>query len=200
MSRFRNASGIVDAMKPIARLVGMSVAAAVGIAASAAAAEPPDLRRGYEVGARLEVALEGRIVERCEIVGGGDVDLGELTGGKEMSTSFGLDCNLPFQIDLRSERGGLAHAVQPQGEGPYAGVLAYDLKVAVPTLQPRGERVVVEGDFSSMELIGVRSISSGEGISAGRGDILLKTRTPPGAGLLAGRYQETLTMTIVPRV
>lgn len=187
------------AVRPMAR-AGWMLALVALFGASSAAAGPADRARGLEVGERLELALEGRIVERCEIQGGGEVDLGELTGGKEMSASFGLDCNLPFQIDLRSAQGGLAHVSQPQGEGPFAGTLAYDLRVAVPTLHPQGSQVVVEADFSSMDLVGVRSISSGEGISAGRGGFVLRTRAPSGAGLLAGRYMETLTMTITPRV
>lgn len=187
------------AVRPMARVGGL-MALATLVGASNVVAGPTDKARGLEVGERLELALEGRIVERCEIQGGGNVDLGELSGGREMSASFGLDCNLPFQIDLRSERGGLAHVNQPLGEGPFAGTLVYDLKVAVPTLRPRGERVLVEADFSSMELTSVRSVSSGEGISSGRGEVLLRTRAPTGAGLLAGQYMETLTMTIAPKV
>lgn len=203
MGWFRSASELKSAaVRPIARAGSMVTLAALAglIVVSSASAGPAEGARGVELGTRLDLALEGRIVERCQIHGGGDVDLGELTAGKEMSASFGLDCNIPFQIDLRSGRGGLVHTTQPLGEGPFSGSLIYDLKVVVPTLRPRGEKVRVEAGFSSMELTGVGSLSSGEGISSGPGEISLRMRAPSGVGLLAGQYTETLTVMIVPRV
>lgn len=182
------------------RATVLAAAGAMVVAvASSAEAEPMSAGNLVDIGAQLEVALKGRIVQRCEIQGGESIDLGELRGGLVAAAGFGLDCNVPFDINVSSARGGLAHASQPQGEGPFAGMLPYDLKVTVPTRYPERE-VVVEGRFFSPDMMARAVLSSGDGIASGRGWLELRTRAPSGAGLLAGRYRETLTMTISPRV
>lgn len=172
---------------------------AVGAALAAILATPvlaKPASASVEVGKTLNVAVEGRIVPRCEIQGGGDIDFGELSGGEQATALFGLDCNVPFDLGVTSARGGLAHATKPQGEGPFAGVLPYDLTLTVPTLRP--EPHVIRTNFSSIDHTGV--LSSGDGIAAGGGKIEFRTRQPAGAGLLAGQYSETLTVTVTPRV
>jgi len=184
-----------------APLCSAALAVAVGVLALAApsARAEPNARTVGDVGVQLDVALNGHIVQRCEIRGGESIDLGELRGGLTAAADFGLDCNVPFDIQVVSTRGGLAHASQPLGEGPYSGTLPYDLNVTVPTLYPERE-VIVRASFLSSNMIGRAVLSSGDGIASGRGSLELRTREPAGAGLLAGRYTETLTMTIIPRV
>lgn len=169
-------------------------AASLALVATGAAAKPAT--SSIEVGKTLTVAVTGRIVPRCEISGGGDIDFGELTGGERATALFGLDCNVPFDLGLTSARGGLAHATKPQGEGPFSGVLPYDVTLTVPTLRP--EPRTLRASFSSVDHAGV--LSSGDGIAAGGGKIEFRTRQPAGAGLLAGQYSETLTVTVTPRV
>lgn len=147
---------------------------------------------------RLEVALVGRIPGRCELGGGGDIDFGELTGGEIATAQMALDCNVPFELTLTSARGGLAHVTLPRGQGPFAGTLPYDVRVRVPTLRP--EPGVLEGRFRSDNLISRQSLSSGSAIAAGGARLEIRTATPSGAGLLAGNYTETLTVTLSPRV
>jgi hypothetical protein len=147
---------------------------------------------------RIDVKLTGRIDARCVISGGGDINLGELSGGEGVSAGFGLDCNVPFNIDIRSARGGLAHVTTPQGQGPFSGLLEYDLHLSVPTLRP--DPNLVEGRYSSRELLGERRLSSGDGIGAGGGTLEFQMKRPEGEGLLAGRYSETLSLTVTPRM
>lgn len=176
--------------------LGAGVGAASMIAMSAVPAAAKPSTNSIEMGRTLNVAVTGRIPARCEISGGGDIDFGELTGGESATALFGLDCNVPFDLGVTSARGGLAHVSKPQGEGPFSGVLPYDVLLTVPTLRP--EPRLVRGAFNSQDHIGV--ISSGDGISAGGGKIEFRTRQPAGAGLLAGQYTETLTVTVTPRV
>ena len=170
--------------------------AGVSLALLAATAEAKPSTKTMDVGKSLTVAVTGRIVPRCEIQGGGDINFGELTGGERATAMFGLDCNVPFDLGVTSARGGLAHATQPQGEGPFSGVLPYDVTLTVPTLRP--EPRTIRASFSSVDHTGV--LSSGDGIAAGGGKIEFRTRQPAGAGLLAGQYSETLTVTVTPRV
>ncbi|WP_306002865.1 hypothetical protein [Brevundimonas sp. C43] len=174
----------------------LSGAIALIVTAIASPALTKPVADNLDVGKTLNVAVTGRIVPRCEIQGGGDIDFGELTGGERATALFGLDCNVPFDLGVTSARGGLAHATKPQGEGPFSGVLPYDVTLTVPTLRP--EPRTVRAIFSSVDHTGV--LSSGDGIAAGGGKIEFRTRQPAGAGLLAGQYSETLTVTVTPRV
>ena len=177
------------------RLSVVVSAAALMIAASSPALAKPIADR-LDVGKTLNVAVTGQIIPRCEIQGGGDIDFGELTGGERATALFGLDCNVPFELGVTSARGGLAHVSKPQGEGPFSGILPYDVTLTVPTLRPTPR--VVQASFTSTDHTGM--LSSGDGIAAGGGKIEFRTRQPAGAGLLAGQYTETLTVTVTPRV
>ena len=165
-----------------------------GLGAAPALAKPN--AGNIDIGKTLNVTVTGRIAPRCEIHGGGDIDFGELTGGERAVASLGLDCNVPFDLNVSSARGGLAHVTKPQGEGPFAGVLPYDVTLTIPTLRPTPR--TVQRSFSSLDRSGV--LSSGDGIAAGGGVIEFRTRQPTGAGLLAGQYMETLIVTVTPRV
>ncbi len=182
------------AVRPMARVGGL---VALMLAAASAASAEPMSARGLELSAsRLDLVVTGRIMPRCEISGGGDIDFGELAGEKRATALFGLDCNVPFDLGVQSARGGLAHDTQPQGEGPFAGLLPYDLTLTLPTRTP--DPRILRENFSS--LTRSKTISSGEGVSAGGGKIEFRTRQPLGVGLLAGKYSETLTVTVTPRV
>lgn len=178
------------ALLPAAALFG-----AASVAAESARITP-ELRSS--MASSVELGLTGRIEQRCALSGGQSIDFGELRGGSGARALFGLDCNVPFDINILSARGGLAHATLPMGEGPFAGTLEYDLKVTVPTLRP--DPVTVQASFGSSQLLAQRTLSSGEGIAAGGGAVEFILRNPTGAGLLAGRYSETLTLTVTPRM
>lgn len=181
------------------RRSGLALAAgllAASLSAAPALAHGPD--KNVVLGRSLDVAVTGRIASRCMLSGGGDIDLGELRGGEGAQAAFVLDCNVPFDIDVRSARGGLAHVTKPGGEGPFAGLLEYDMRLVVPTVRPAP--ATVEGRYTSRELMARRTLSSGDGISAGGGLIEFQMRRPEGAGLLAGRYTETVTLTVTPRM
>lgn len=185
--RFRSPS------RGLSAVFGAAVSIVAAVASPALAKPAAD---NLDVGKTMSVTVTGQIVPRCEIQGGGDIDFGELTGGERATALFGLDCNVPFDLGVTSARGGLAHVSKPQGEGPFSGVLPYDVTLTVPTLRP--EPRVVRASFSSADHTGM--LSSGDGIAAGGGKIEFRTRQPAGAGLLAGQYTETLTVTVTPRV
>lgn len=180
--------------------LGAALAGALLAAMPAHAEGPasPTSTVGVEIGTRIDLTLVGSIAPRCALSGGGDINFGELRGGEGAAAGFGLDCNVPFDVEILSARGGLAHAQLPQGQGPFAGLLEYDLRLTVPTLRPTPANV--QGNYSSRELRTRRILSSGEGISAGGGTLEFKMRQPEGAGLLAGQYSETLNLTVTPRM
>lgn len=186
-------------MMPVFRALGWLPIAA-SLAASGVAAETvrvsPEMRT--VAADSIDMKLTGRIADRCAMSGGQSIHFGELRGGAGARAAFGLDCNVPFDINITSTRGGLSHATQPLGEGPFAGTLEYDLKVSVPTLRP--DPATIQASFGSRQLLARRTLSSGDGIAAGGGTIEVIMRNPTGAGLLAGNYSETLTLTVTSRM
>lgn len=180
------------AVRPMARMCAILGALAVAAGAGAVRADSIESSSGFDV------AVTGRIVSDCRLSGGGNIDLGELTGNEVVTADFGLRCNVPFDISFESARGGLAHITKPRGEGPFAGTLAYTLNVAVPTLAP--QRGMMSAAYSSADLTARKTLTSGDAIAAGGGRLQIRTQRPQGAGLLAGEYIEILNVTLQPRV
>ena len=151
------------------------------------------------VSPELSVTLSGRIEDHCSISGGGTLALGELTPGEGIAADFSLDCNVPFDIRILSTEGGLAHLTKPDGEGPFAGRLLYDISLRIPTSSPASS--MLTGSFSSTQLAAEAVMSSGSAVAApGNSRLALTTRGVPGPGLLAGDYSEILTISIEPRM
>ena len=175
-----------------------SVAAAILLSPSAVLAEEganlEDIRANLN--SSIDINLVGSVPARCFVSGGREVALGYIRGGETASANFGLDCNLPFEVKVQSLRGGLAHATTPQGEGPFSGLLEYDLKLTIPTLRPTPD--AVSGEYTSRDLRGSKTLSSRNGIGAGFGTLEFRMHHPEGAGLLAGDYSEVLTVVISP--
>lgn len=179
-------------VRPVTHVGGlMALVLAAGFALPVAAADTG-------AATSLDVVVKGKITPSCRLSGGGDIDFGELSGAREAEADFGLNCNVPFDISFQSARGGLAHAVLPQGQGPFAGTLGYTLSVTIPTISPTP--AVLGATYDSENLIARKTLSSGEGIAKGGGRIRIRTDRPSEAGLLAGKYSEVLNVTVSPRV
>lgn len=149
----------------------------------------------------LDLSLHGHIRESCEVSGGYAIDFGnDLRGGISVPGVFGLKCNTPFDLTVASSRGGLAHQTLPGGQGPYSGTLTYTVDVKVPVLRSARIADVLHARFNSAELFGKRTMSSGDAIAAGGGEVVLRTEQPRGAGLLAGDYSDSLTVTVAARL
>lgn len=146
----------------------------------------------------VDLLLVGNISARCSIGGGRNLDLGELSSQKQAVARFDLGCNLPFQLNFRSAFGGMAHVTQPGGEGPYEGLLPYNLGVTIPALSP--DPLQLQSEFTSSQMVAGAVLDSGEAIARGGGEIRLRTQLPAGKSLLAGRYADSITITITPRV
>lgn len=165
-------------------------------AAGAASAEgPTSPTDGTD---RLLIEVAGTIPPHCGMGSIADRHLGEITGGgMALRTELALDCNVPFALTFSSANGGLAHKTLPLGQGPYAGRLAYQMQVDLPVKLPAKQ--TVSTSFSSDQMRAGAVVSSLNGISDGPARIRMFFENAPGAGLLAGRYSETVTITLSPR-
>ncbi|MDR6834394.1 MULTISPECIES: hypothetical protein [unclassified Sphingopyxis] len=149
-------------------------------------------------GASVNVVLAGHITAKCSVGGGTTISLGELAADKQATARFDVGCNVPFEMVFRSASGGIAHATQPQGEGPYVGLVPYRLGVTVPALSPSPTQL--HADFTSNQMIAGAALNSGDAIAAGGGEIRLQTEMVQGRDLLAGQYVDSITIVINPRV
>jgi len=146
----------------------------------------------------LEIGVRGSVAERCAMGSVGNVDFGDLNRpGLNAVTQVQLSCNIPFNMSIRAQHGGLSNARLPNGQGPYAGTLPYTIGVEMPIRRPGA--AVVSRSFQSRELAAGRTISSEGGIAVDGMALSLSLGRPSGeAGLLAGDYSETIEITITP--
>lgn len=151
------------------------------------------------VGVRnLQVAVNGTVGQRCAMGTIDDLDFGNLERRRLGSeTRVALDCNVPFSMTIAGQSGALSHSQMPQGQGPYAGSLPYSLGVTIPVRHPASE--IVTRTFAGRELQAGGVITSKGGIATDGMVLSIRLGDPGGeAGLLAGTYAETITITVAP--
>lgn len=146
----------------------------------------------------LDIAVSGTIGQRCALGSIGDMDFGDLQRrGLGAQSRVAFECNVPFIMTITGQGGALTHSAMPQGQGPYAGALPYSLGIAMPVRHPSAE--VVTRTFESRELQAGGSISSNGGIAADGLTLSIELgHLGNTAGLLAGNYSETITITVSP--
>lgn len=200
-ARNRKGSGLLTL---VAALAVAGVAHAGGVSSPGIIGPDPNLPTlpiegdAYESPTGFDVAVVASIPSRCELGRGADIDFGELAGGLSAVAHLGLECNVPFELNIRAAKGGLTHNTKPAGEGLFSGRLAYGLGIDVPVLAP-SERVM-SGRYESRQLLSGVTLSSADAIAKGGAVLRFETQNPEGAGLLAGEYSESIVLTIAPRM
>ncbi len=146
----------------------------------------------------LDLSVRGQIEQRCDMGAIGDMDFGDLTrAGLGAVARVRLSCNVPFTMTIKAQHGGLANDRYPEGQGPYSGLLPYTIGVALPVRRPQA--AMVEKTFESRDLMDGRSVSTGDGIAVDGMALTVSLGKPSGdAGLLAGKYGETIEITVTP--
>jgi spore coat protein U-like protein len=146
----------------------------------------------------IDIAVSGTIAAQCSIGAVADMDFGDLERrGLGIRTPVAFSCNLPFSMTIKSANGALTHASMPRGQGPYGGQLPYILGVQMPIRHPAVQ--MVSRTFDSRQLLSGGVISSNGGIATDNMLLSIELGTPSGeAGLLAGEYSETITITVNP--
>lgn len=152
---------------------------------------------GDELSNEMFVRVEGVVRSRCALGSGGSVDMGDLTRRAVAEVRVGLSCNVPFVLRLEARNGAMVHSEMPGGQGGYQGRVAYGVDVSVPVINPSPS--VMSGSYSSAQLRGGVSLDSANAIAAGGATVKFMTYGAENE-LLAGRYTETIQMTIQPKM
>jgi hypothetical protein len=181
-------------------------------AASAAGSDAAALGSGYTasdapLGAptELRIDLSGTVSPRCRMTSAPTLaGQPDLTREGEMRAQFGIDCNAPFNLRVRSGEGGFA------AETPREGVtrlVPYEIAVAVDTDSGTSALGWCGTDQMSKEQGGSCAFASGEGWSSGdatainrTGTMQLRWAAPRGADTLPfGRYRDTIVVELAVR-
>lgn len=155
--------------------------------ASAASAGPLD---------QVHIALIGQIEQKCGLTGSvANVQLGDVTTHTHRDLALGLSCNTPFQYTVQSANGGLRHAGPISRIGPFIDFLPYRVSVVVPT--DRGNAVFTcDSDSMTPGARRCDPADSGEGIAVSKSASLSLSWQPPQTPMVAGRFEDALTISV----
>ncbi|MDO9366969.1 MAG: hypothetical protein Q7T68_00205 [Sphingopyxis sp.] len=165
--------------------------AAAAVAVPASAHEIDNVRS-------LDIAVSGSIRQHCAMGSIANMDFGNLERrGLGIEVPVAFNCNLPFTMTIEGARGGLTHTTMPNGQGPFGGKLPYQLAIKMPVRYPAQQ--TISRSFTSQQLQGGGVISSNGAIATDGMVLAVELGQPTGeAGLLAGDYSETITITVSP--
>ena len=162
------------------------------ILAAPASAEQIDNAQSFDV------AVKGSVRQHCSMGSIGDIDFGNLERrGLRAETPVAFDCNVPFNMRITGAKGALTHTLMPSGQGPYSGSVPYSIGITMPVRYPAMR--VLHKNFDSRYLRSGSDLSSNGGIATDGMTLRVEVGNAPGeAGLLAGDYSETITITVSP--
>lgn len=146
----------------------------------------------------LTLAVQGTIRQQCAIGNVGDMNFGDLNRvGLSATARVAFSCNIPFAMSIRGQNGALTHRTMPNGQGPYGGKVPYSIGVKMAVRHP--SESIINRVFSGSEVQSGGLVSSDGGIATDGMIIDVALGRPSGeAGLLAGEYAETITITVMP--
>lgn len=175
----------------VLRALAAAIMLLAGFAAPAAAGDLDEVHS-------FDLVVSGAVREQCALGSIADFDFGNLERpGLGIEAKVPFYCNVPFTMTINGERGALTHTSMPQGQGPYAGKVPYSFGIVMPIRRPT--QGTVSQRFASHKLRSGGTIASQGGIATDGMVIAIELAPSPGeAGLLAGNYVETITITVAP--
>lgn len=145
----------------------------------------------------VAITITGDVPHSCSLgFADSGIDLGNVAALDRWQTELAVSCNAPFNLSLRSERGGLANLSRPESVGSFADHVEYEALLFMPF-----------DDGSSATISGCRSAALAQGnpcarfSSNGRTAIDQKAQlridfSQPKAPVLAGDYGDVITVTL----
>lgn len=169
------------------------LAALIGVAFSA-----PASADSLEDVRSFNLVVTGTIADHCTLGRIDNVHFPDLTAiGSQREFKVDLDCNLPFSIGVKAEKGAISHVELPEGQGPFSGRVPYAIGVEFATRHPAP--AYVSKTFEGRNLTDWQFVSSRGGIASEGMRLTLALGQPSGeAGLLGGDYAERIEITVRP--
>lgn len=180
-------------MATVAHLLALFVLVAGAALASQAHADEIDGLRD------LNLQVYGRLDQHCILGSISNADFGDLTRpGMRADSHLALDCNVPINVKISAANGALANSRHPEGQGPFAGSVDYNVEVQLPIRRPAHDVMVKH--FESRDLAGAgQTFNTGEAIAVDGMNLRVALEPVTStAGLLAGHYSETIEITVTP--
>jgi spore coat protein U-like protein len=146
----------------------------------------------------FDIAVSGSVQEHCALGNIANMDFGNLERrGLGIEARVAFDCNVPFTMTIKGAKGALTHSTMPSGQGPYGGQLPYSVAIQMAVRHPATQ--LLNRSFNSHQLQAGGVISSNGGIATDGMILAVELGLPSAeAGLLAGSYSETITITVSP--
>lgn len=146
----------------------------------------------------FDLVVSGKLAEQCSLGSIADMDFGNLErAGLGAEAQVAFNCNIPFTMTVKADRGALTHTTMPNGQGPYAGAIPYTVGINLPLRNPH--QTTVRHTFNSRQAQAGGVISSNGGIATDGMTLAVELAPTTGkAGLLAGEYAETISITVSP--
>lgn len=143
----------------------------------------------------VSITITGDVPYSCSLgFAGASVDLGDVATLDLWQTELAVSCNTPFNVSLRSERGGLENLARPEAVGSFADSVKYEAQLVMPF--DDGSSAMIAG-CGSAELLQGNLCSQLS--SNGRTAIDQKARlridfSRPKEPVLAGEYGDVITV------
>jgi len=166
------------------------------LSCAAVATDAPPVIVGQPVSLTLD--LTGTVQSRCGFAAAPaqDTTLSAVDTAGQIALPFKLDCNAPFAVKISSVNGALSHVGAVSAPPTFATSLDYIVALSVNTdLVPVSGRCAAS-TLSSQACSFAAGLSSGDGVGIGTDGALIVTWTPPAQKLVAGSYQDSLTVTV----
>lgn len=146
-----------------------------------------------------EVSLEliGAIESRCSITRlDGEVALGDISKPGEQEVHLAVDCNEHFGYHLASANGALTHLSTSLKPDRFLTQQPYTIDIEIPTTGHTIQDTFYSTDLGPDSVASASFSDSGGGLAFSQTATLRLAWTAPPTPLLAGAYQDTLTLTL----
>lgn len=172
-------------LRQIARRAGAAACCTLVAAATALAAD------------QVTINLTGTITPACALSGiNPTAALGNVAAAGAVSIPFTIDCNAPFTYALSSANGGLAHQSVTTASGGFAIAVPYAVQTVIATNSGAGIDQTCTSASIKTGAVSCAFTNSGTAVAIQKAGSLGLTWAASSLPLVAGTYQDTLTLTV----
>ena len=145
----------------------------------------------------VTINLTGTITASCALSGvAASASLGDITVAGSTTINFTTDCNAPFAYSLASLNGGLKHTTISTAPSGFAITQAYAVQTIIATNSGGGINQTCTSASIKTGAVTCAFTNSGTAVAIQKASSLGISWTASASPLLAGTYQDTLTLTV----